>query len=209
MTFKALMAGAGAAMLVSAGSASAAVIFETGADGPANKNVQWTLDDGLDDTVNGFINNTAVGVTAVAGDGELITTDDNGVVWVTPVDGGFTTLTFSLVGLGFEAFEVDLKDPTGGNPDWSVTFETDDGSTQTFDDFNGGFVSAYTDDGSLIQSVTFTTNADITGVGQVRFGGVAGVIPEPASWALMIMGFGGMGVVLRRRRRSAGYAVTA
>ncbi|MBU1378341.1 MAG: PEPxxWA-CTERM sorting domain-containing protein [Alphaproteobacteria bacterium] len=32
-------------------------------------------------------------------------------------------------------------------------------------------------------------------------GPVAGV-PEPASWALMIMGFGGMGVTLRSRRRA-------
>jgi hypothetical protein len=204
MTLKALLAGvAGAAMVAAAGTSSAAVIFETGADGPANKNVEWTLDDGLDDTVNGFIKNTAIGVVAEADDGELITTDDHGVVWVTPVDGGFKTLTFSLVGFGFESFEVDLKDPTGGNPTWSVTFETDDGSTQTFNNFNGGFVSAYTDDGSLIQTVTFTTNTDITGVGQVRFGGIDGaVIPEPSSWALMIIGFGGVGALLRQRRRS-------
>jgi hypothetical protein len=203
MKLKALLAGvAGAAMLASVGTASAAVIFETGADGPANKNVFWDLDDGTDDTVTGFINNTSIGV--IAEGNELITTDDNGVVWVVPVDGGFTTLTFSLDGFGFTAFEVDLKDPVGGNPDWSVTFETDDGSFQTFNDFNGGFVSAYTNDGSLIQSVTFTTNADIEGVGQVRFGGIAGApVPEPATWALMILGFGGVGGMLRQRRRHA------
>jgi hypothetical protein len=31
---------------------------------------------------------------------------------------------------------------------------------------------------------------------------VAGV-PEPASWALMLVGFGGMGALLRRRRPRA------
>ena len=90
-----------------------------------------------------------------------------------------------------------------------MTFETDDGSFQTFTDFNGGFVSAYTDDGTFITSVTFTTNADIEGVGQVRFGGLeTGVIPEPATWAMMIMGFGGIGALLRQRRRSVASAVT-
>ena len=33
-----------------------------------------------------------------------------------------------------------------------------------------------------------------------NFGGLIPGIPEPASWALMIMGFGGAGAVLRRRR---------
>ncbi len=32
---------------------------------------------------------------------------------------------------------------------------------------------------------------------------VAGVVPEPASWALMILGFGGAGAALRRRARQA------
>ncbi len=31
----------------------------------------------------------------------------------------------------------------------------------------------------------------------------AGVVPEPASWALMIIGFGAVGTSMRRRRRSA------
>ena len=31
-------------------------------------------------------------------------------------------------------------------------------------------------------------------------GSPAGVVPEPATWALMIMGFGGAGAVMRRRR---------
>ncbi len=32
---------------------------------------------------------------------------------------------------------------------------------------------------------------------------VTGGVPEPASWALMILGFGGVGAVLRSRRRAA------
>lgn len=41
---------------------------------------------------------------------------------------------------------------------------------------------------------------------QQRFHGfitAAGVVPEPASWALMIMGFGAVGAGLRRERRTA------
>ena len=38
-------------------------------------------------------------------------------------------------------------------------------------------------------------------VKQMSFNGVPGAVPEPATWAMMLLGFGGMGVALRRRRR--------
>jgi len=37
-------------------------------------------------------------------------------------------------------------------------------------------------------------------------GSFGGAIPEPASWALMIMGFGGIGAMVRRRKTSAALA---
>lgn len=37
-------------------------------------------------------------------------------------------------------------------------------------------------------------------------GNFSGLVPEPASWALMITGFGGVGMMLRNRRRTAGVA---
>ena len=41
----------------------------------------------------------------------------------------------------------------------------------------------------------------LTSYAQVGAGSVAAV-PEPATWALMLLGFGGMGVAMRRQRRS-------
>ena len=40
----------------------------------------------------------------------------------------------------------------------------------------------------------------IDGPGTISIGGDGGTVPEPASWALMITGFGAVGVGLRRRR---------
>jgi hypothetical protein len=46
--------------------------------------------------------------------------------------------------------------------------------------------------------------ADLAGTGTLSdAGGGAGGVPEPASWALMTVGFGGMGALLRRRRSLA------
>ena len=59
-------------------------------------------------------------------------------------------------------------------------------------------------------SVNFTLN-NVPNVGTISVTeliqqGTGFAVPEPASWALMILGFGGVGAALRRRQ---GVAVTA
>jgi len=44
---------------------------------------------------------------------------------------------------------------------------------------------------------------DLFGNFSVNSLNIAGVIPEPATWALMLVGFGGLGAALRSRRRMA------
>lgn len=45
-----------------------------------------------------------------------------------------------------------------------------------------------------------------TATGQATYGGTItftpGAVPEPGTWAMMLMGFGGLGYVMRRRRNS-------
>ncbi len=47
-------------------------------------------------------------------------------------------------------------------------------------------------------TATLATAGDISGPANFY---AAAAVPEPAAWALMLLGFGGMGMVLRRRRR--------
>ena len=51
-----------------------------------------------------------------------------------------------------------------------------------------------------IQSVRFYSNGATIGWDNFEFGDLAAVVPEPASWALMIAGFGLAGAAARRRR---------
>ncbi|KND47246.1 MAG: hypothetical protein AB199_02350 [Parcubacteria bacterium C7867-004] len=46
-------------------------------------------------------------------------------------------------------------------------------------------------------------NDNYVGLDNVVFEKVAAAVPEPSSWALMIIGFGGMGAMIRRRRLQA------
>jgi hypothetical protein len=52
--------------------------------------------------------------------------------------------------------------------------------------------------GSAIDQVTLASAGDSLEVSDI--GALSAAIPEPTSWALMICGFGGAGLVLRRRR---------
>jgi hypothetical protein len=81
-------------------------------------------------------------------------------------------------------------------------------------------------DPSLISGTTATTGFDpgtgpysitaqytiISGIGAQGNGAansvvnVLNAVPEPATWALMIMGFGGVGAMARSRRRQASFA---
>jgi hypothetical protein len=59
-------------------------------------------------------------------------------------------------------------------------------------------------DGSLGGAALFSTQltgGQITGLYDAAIGVNPGGVPEPAAWALMIAGFGGLGVQLRSRRR--------
>ena len=74
-------------------------------------------------------------------------------------------------------------------------------SYQTFNSAGGTFNAG-------VNTLTFTVRNDANGSGsnptglRVEVAGIAGAVPEPASWALLVVGFGLVGVTARRRVRS-------
>ena len=71
---------------------------------------------------------------------------------------------------------------------------------------NGGCPGASTNCATfsaLADNLAFTTGAG--GTTRVNFAAsVSGAVPEPATWAMMLVGFGGMGVAMRRSRKAKG-----
>ena len=89
----------------------------------------------------------------------------------------------------------------------SITVDFNDGASQSFAapiNVNGGAAFFGVTDTASFASVTINsdTGNDAWGIDSVSYNGSAGV-PEPASWALMIAGFGLAGAALRQRRTAA------
>lgn len=111
-------------------------------------------------------------------------------------------LLFSVVG-GFTAAEFAFDPLTGGGPPqpFSVSITLNSGYNETFTTGNQRFgILAGT--GETITSVQINTPSGNFGTfKQLRVTpAVAAAVPEPGTWALMLLGFGGVGVSLRRRR---------
>lgn len=152
---------------------------------------------------------TVVGTnTLVAQGGQSSVTGTSGVL-----TGG---LHFFLTNGGsFTAFEFNLEGVPGNPPPaeaTSVTFTITgaSGALTTTSPFpiyalsgNGNnWFSGYTTGGDVITDIAFTLNptgAAVDSLKQVRLGGVS-VVPEPATWSMMFLGLGLIGVAARRRR---------
>jgi len=112
---------------------------------------------------------------------------------------GMTWIEFALTG-------------TNSNSPGFIDFLLSDGlgGTQAFHLLLGSGDTHYgfgVNGGSTITNLRFVTNPTDTTVSlikQVRILAAPGAVPEPGTWALMLLGFGGIGMAVRRSRKRDG-----
>ena len=108
-------------------------------------------------------------------------------------------------GLAIDYIEFALTSGNSGTVDFIITGS--DGTTSFFNQLIGNgntFFAFNTTGNSTITNVMFRadTPLEFTTLKQVRIDLTVPAVPEPGTWAMMLVGFGAMGLSVRRRRRS-------
>ena len=155
--------------------------------------------------VTGGLNNSPQLVTFSSNE-SLTTTQSNGQARISATDGMLNVLSFGLAGgTTFSEVEFNLNALTSGIA--TISFLGTGGSVLSTGSYNIGangqnFFGAF---GEAFTGVTISSTAALSDVRQVRLGGfaAASAVPEPATWALMLMGFGAVGFSMRRKRSNS------
>jgi len=183
--------------------ASASVLFLVG-NHPQNAEQNILLNGGAGTTVSGITDKSGTLVDFTSLTGETLIASSMGQAKITTMDNGglLTSIDVSAPGHTF----IDLiVDPQHSGPFTITAMATDGPFTANFDGGNGeNFVTLVAHGGETISSVDITSSAGFSTFAQPRISGLSGVtvIPEPSTWVLVALGFGGLGYAASRRRRS-------
>lgn len=197
---------AGALVSASAGANAATFVFLPGqGDVLASENVVFDFNNPANDSL--VTGNNFRFLTGSSGEGALPAAGD-GSRYLSVLGGGNATIAFG--GNGATGFSLDIGSVDAVNV---LTLNFVGGTTQVFtgsdlvanpngnqqaDATNGRFRFSLAAGDPRIASLTFASGANSFEVDRLAVAG----IPEPATWAMMIGGFGVIGAAARRRSRA-------
>ncbi len=196
---------------------------------PASAAVMWSFSPGLASPGVGFtvINtfDTALGITGSNFQIKTPPSDKNGAPpansipsgtpYLSVLRGGSATVDFGVAVTAFQfdwgsidSFNTLSIRSTGADPIIvpGANFTNPANGNQVSPGTNGLF-SVWSTAGETFTGLTFASSSNSFEVDNLAIGGLA--VPEPATWAMMILGFGGVGATLRQRRILRAAATTA
>jgi hypothetical protein len=94
--------------------------------------------------------------------------------------------------------------PTNGTLTYTLTMSDSTVDTFSMNLGNGiNFLTITTVGGEAIESLALSDPTGFSKLESVHAVFQGGSVPEPATWAMMLLGFGALGIGMRRRRRAA------
>lgn len=200
-----LSATAAAAILASAAPASAAVVFSF-TPGAASPGVGYTVFNNFDND-DGIVGSLYEIKTAPSDSNGAPPGNSSpyGTSYLSVLGGGTATVTFAAPVSRFQfdwgsidSYNTLTINSTGENPIIipGTDFITPANGNQVAAGTNGLF-TVWGDEGEMFTSITLTSSSNSFEIDNLA---TFGAVPEPTSWALMILGFGSAGAMLRRRR---------
>jgi hypothetical protein len=195
------------AFALCAGPATAGVTIFSAPPYPPNppENVLLNTDE-VGSVITGMTNQTHT--TVVFTGHENLLTPPQGQAWIEASDGAFNYLDIALADLllGFTSIEFNI-DAMNSGPATIHFFDNHGnmyGGSYDLGGAGSNFFTALGTGGDFMTHATISSATPIQQVGQVRLGGiqalVSSAVPEPATWLTMILGFFGLGALMRRRR---------
>jgi len=163
-------------------------------------------------TVFAYTNQTNRQVAVHSLDGGTLTTSSAGQAAFTATDGSLDAGEIYLTGADNDFRQIEFLFEGGAPKGATLTFSVG-GSTPHLESITlpkkaeGNYwFSAEATGGDFFTKVTYSVvPATFTTLKQLRIGGFGGTpaVPEPATWAMMLAGFGTVGYAMRRRRNVA------
>jgi len=198
------------ALLAVAGSAAATITLSAGSFGGTGVHSTAGLSNG---TVTGLAGTDPVTLSTI---GDLLDTKGGGESAYKAHDGLMDDFSITFTN-NYDAVTFNLNIPNG-RPTTDFTLSVNGGPFSFSETGLGKGENKFqlsATGADFIHSLVFKfTGADVQDVRQIRVGNrhideaptAATSVPEPATWAMMVMGFVGLGALLRRRRARASLA---
>lgn len=194
--------------IAGASSAEASIVLSTGGTGTGN-NVTFQNPVGNNSATLSSDTNQGDNVTFTTV-GNLLFSPSNGAARITATDGSLENLEWHLTDLttAFDLGVFNINTPNRGGATSVTVYAYNQTGTEFSNVFsiagNGQhFFTVDADGTDLISSIRFVaTGGGVDDVRQVRIEGVESIaaVPEPSTWAMMILGFAGVGFMAYRRK---------